>query len=279
MTDFYRASLLEKEAYILKEKYIKNCKRCGGRGRILTDKYSLENFSFVTFPCRCRRKYIYVLDMLIAGLTEAEALEVLSKDIIDLKVVEVDLATNELIKNKYLYRDYLWPYTHNLDEVCKNGYSFMFIGTNGTGKTFASNYVIHWFLRKCKSAHFIKMRKLMKLVNKSIAGSGQEKINAERMLYEILRVDLLVLDELGRETGNREHISGEIDEILKDRDMSKLSTIVISNRDIDDIESLYEGGKSAIVSAFMRNYKALIFDPDNDFRKANRLENKEWFKK
>ena len=157
----------------------------------------------------------------------------------------------------------------------RKGYSYLFVGVNSTGKTFAALKVLHHFLKMGKSGHYMKFRKLMKIINRAIAGNKTERTHADKFMAEILKVDLLVIDELGRETDNREHIASEVDEILKDRDMACIPTIVITNRDFEDIEDLYEGGNSAIVSAFMRSYKLLIFDPKNDFRKA--LREKKWF--
>jgi len=275
MSDFFRASLLENEAAQLKLRYIKSCKRCNGKGRIATQYYDKKTLSFKTFPCFCRRRYINVLDMMIAGVEEQTALEVLYRKVYECSVIEIDIADGKEYDSTKLYHDHLLKYKNNLKKAVKRGYSYIFIGANGTGKTFAALRMLHLFLRMGYSGHFIKFRQLMKLINKTIVGSKNERIEAEKTFNEIRKVHLLIIDELGREGGSKEHVSNEIDELLKDRDMGRLPTVVITNRDFEDIEDLYEGSKSNIKSAFMRNYKLLLFDPDNDFRKKHRRE--KWF--
>lgn len=276
MSDFFRAALLENEISQLRIKYVKRCDRCNGKGRIYTKEYDSETLTFKSYPCACYRKYIYLLDLIIAGVKEQKAESIISQRAKECFVREVDLANGKkLIKSK-LYRDHLFKYVAHIDEVLKQGYSYVFIGVNSTGKTFAALKLLHYFLKMGKSGHYIKFRKLMKLINRTLSGLGSERSQADRLLNEILKVDLFVIDELGRETGNREHIASEIDEILKDRDMAQLPTIVITNRDFEEVEDLYEGGNSAIISAFMRSYKLFIFDPRNDFRKKERK--KIWFK-
>lgn len=275
MSDFFRASLLEQEALNLRVRTIKSCERCGGKGRLATKEYDKEVLAYKTFPCRCTRKYIYLLDLMIAGVEELQSIEVISKTAEECRVVEIDLGSGREAERTLLYKDHLGKYVRNMDRVLKKGYSYLFVGINSTGKTFAALKVLHHFLKMGKSGHYIKFRKLMKLINRAIAGNKSERQIADKLLAEILKVDFLVIDELGRETGNREHIASEVDEILKDRDMARSPTFVITNRDFEDVEDLYEGGNSAIVSAFMRSYRLLIFDPDNDFRKASREE--KWF--
>jgi DNA replication protein DnaC len=276
MSDFLRASLLEQEIIQLRMKYVKMCKRCNGKGRIYTSYYDPESLSFKSYPCVCYRKYIYIFDLLIAGVKEHKAVSIISQKAKECFVREVDLSDGRKLEKSKLYQDHLFKYAANIEKVLECGYSYVFIGVNSTGKTFAALKLLHHFLKMGKSGHYIKFRKLMKIINRTLSGHGQERTLADRLLDEILKVDLLVIDELGRETGNREHIASEVDEILKDRDMANLPTIVITNREFENIEDLYEGGNSAIISAFMRNYKLFIFDPRNDFRKQERKQI--WFK-
>lgn len=275
MHDTFRASLLENEAVKLKVKYIKGCKRCNGKGRILTHYYDKDTLSFKTFPCFCRRRYINVLDMMIAGVEEQTALEILYRKAKECNVIETNIANGKEYNVTKLYNDHLRKYKNNLKKAIKKGYSFIFIGANGTGKTFAALKLLHLFLRMNYSGHFIKFRQLMKLINKTIVGIKKEKEDAEKIFNEIRKVHLLVIDEVGREGGSKEHAANEIDELLRYRDMARLPTVIITNRDFDDIEDLYEGNKSSIKAVFIRNYKLFLFDPDNDFRKINREE--KWF--
>ena len=165
MSDFYRASLLEREALQLKKRYVKSCTRCGGKGRIATKEYNKETLSYETFPCRCTRKYIYLLDLLIAGVKEQQALEIISKAANECWVTEIDLSNGKKKDSTKLYSNHLNKYVANLNRVLIEGYSYLFVGVNSTGKSFAALKVLHHFLKMGKSGHYIKFRKLMKIIN------------------------------------------------------------------------------------------------------------------
>jgi DNA replication protein DnaC len=105
-----------------------------------------------------------------------------------------------------------------------------------------------------------------------LTSKGDERIEADKLLQQIKDVDLLVLDELARETGGKEHIANEIETLLKERDMFNKPTIVISNADYKELVERYTSEFSLFSSAFLESYRALLFKPI-DFRRERR---KEW---
>ena len=103
----------------------------------------------------------------------------------------------------------------------------------------------------------------MKLINSVISSNGKQKSEKEALLNMIADVDLLVIDELGKETGKQEHIAGEIEQLLKDRDSGRRPTIVITNSDWDKLPEIYS---VHAMTAFIRNYRVIIFDPTTNMR-------------
>jgi len=269
--DEQRTLAIEHMALDYRQKIVGRCKRCGGTGRTLTS-YDDDALSVETVDCRCMRLFKRYLEMMIAGVPLALIEDVTRQKLIERKVVEIDLATGDKMPPVDFIAEHVRPYVKKKHTVLSRGYSYLFIGTNSTGKTYAACKILDYYLRAGHTGHYIKFRALMKLINKSITEKGPERKKWEALCNEVRGVDLLIIDELGKETGSRDHIAGEIEEILKDRDAARMPVITISNIDYDDIVETYTRN---IVGAFMRNYRALIFDPKNDMRKNAR---EQWYK-
>jgi len=219
---------------------------------------------------------------MIAGIDEDILDEIFKTKIDETKVCEIDIESErvkDLRDNKFyfkknkaslLYQDHMNPYMNDPDTVIENGYSYLFTGYNSTGKTFAAIQALFSFLRKGYSGHFIVFRDLMKLINRSITTSGEERRNSELLLSEIFNVDLLVIDELGKETGSKQHIAGELESLLKERDRKNKPCIITSNDEYEEIVDKYTSLVSDFASVFMKSYRVFLFDARNDFRKKYR---------
>ena len=102
--------------------------------------------------------------------------------------------------------------------------------------------------------------------------NGSDRKDANSFFNAIKNVDLLVVDELGKETGGHSHIIGELETMLKERDMFKKPTILISNENYEELVSRYTTEASDFSSVFMKSYRILLFNPANDFRKITRVK-------
>lgn len=270
-----QAEKIEQQVLDIRAQTIECCERCGGTGRILLPHFDEESMQFLTFLCRCKRRYGYIVKMMMAGVPASMAQDILDNPLYNRKVVELDIKNRQsgtdinTSKPRDFVTRYVDPYIENDKRVMEKGFSYLFIGVNSVGKTYSSIYILHNYLKRGYNCYYIKFRELMRVINRAL--NSKTAIENEYFLDDIKDKDLLVIDELGKETGSRDHISGEIEELLKNRDMARKPTIVISNEEFADIEALYS---SHIIGAFMRNYKALIFNPV-DFRAKDRAE--EWF--
>lgn len=267
--DEARAEAIEEDALKLRKRIIGECERCSGTGRLVTDVLDPESMQLKTYPCGCKRQYTKILNLMIAGVQAAMIQEVIHQPLYEKMVVERDMDGGGYSKSFGVGKKYIIPYVGNIERVLEKGYSFLFLGANSTGKTFTAIKILRYFLKAGYTGHYIKFRDLMRLVNKALTERGRKNNYNERLLREIKAVNFLIIDELGKETGSRDHIAGEIEEILKNRDMGRMPTIVISNDEYEEIENNYTVN---IVGAFMRNYKVFIFDPRKDFRKVAREE-------
>ena len=273
MNDEVRTSLIYEQGAYLKKKIIGQCKRCDGSGT----RYVEVGGSYKSYPCICYREYVYKLDLLIAGVGENTATSILNTYLQDTRVVEVDITVKRepgqdfpRERRGYVYKDNLNRYMRRTEYVVTNGFSYLFTGHNGTGKTFAALQVLHNYLRKGYSGHYILFRELMRHVNKWLTGDKDARKEAEKLVREIFDVDLLVIDELGKEGGGREHVSSELDSMLKERDQRSKPTILITNHQCEELIDRYTSQTSDFTSVLMKSYRVLHFNPRKDFRKVTR---------
>lgn len=269
--DAVRAALVEARAYDVKKRIVEACPRCRGTGIRLSDGYDRQRLLVPSSECVCSQRFRRYFELMIAGLHDQLIDELMSEKLEEREVVEFDIGTRDKLPPTQLLATHLQPYVKHHKQVMRRGYSYLFIGVNSLGKTFCALKILYSYLGLGYSGHYIKFRALMKLINRTITEKGEERRQAEALLSEIKAVDILVIDELGKETGSREHIAGEVEELLKDRDMARQPVVAISNYDYEELEQLYT---SNIVGAFMRNYRALIFNPSRDMRK---LARKPWY--
>lgn len=274
MSDDVRTSLVYDRANFLKEKLVVRCKRCDGTGT----KYKLIKGKLKSYPCNCYRRFSDSVELMIAGVDENALNKIISTKAEEIVVVELDITTDrdgkdsmfEQYDQTKLFKNHLDKYMENPQVVIENGYSYLFTGYNSTGKTFSALQALYAFLRKGFTGHYILFRNLMKLINRAITGKGKERTEAESLLREIFSVDLLVIDELGKEGGGRTHTSNELESLLKERDQHNLPCILISNHTCEELIDMYTSEASDFTSVFMNSYRVFLFSAKIDFRKKHR---------
>lgn len=272
MNESAREKSIHKQAEKLRLELVTKCKRCGGSGRRQTPFLNKETLSFRTYPCSCFRKFKIYYNMLVSGYDIGFLDKLLTTPVQEVKVCEIDIsnAKSNVMKGTFLFKDHLNKYVKDVSHVIEKGYSYLFTGANSTGKTFSASWVARKFLTYGKTVHYLHFRELMKWANRSITSKGDERIFSERYFEEIKTVDLLIVDELGKETGNMQHISGEFENIIKERDMFNKPCILITNEEYDNLIARYSSNKSDFSSAFTTSYRVFMFDPRNDLRRINR---------
>jgi len=272
--DDNRVILKYKKLAKLRQETINNCKFCLGSGYKVLDGSLREKYGPLRYPCQCQRRYRILFQLITAGVSKFSANELLYKKTKELRVVEIDLFTSDPIDKKPvgLYSKILDQYMRDRGRVMKGGYSLLFLGTNGTGKTFSSQKVILAFLSFGFSAHYITLKQYMFLYNEMITSKTEEKQFYKALIEEIKECDLVVIDELMKEDGSVKHVVTVLEEIIKRREADGLPTILISNA--NSPEGLKETYGIHVMSGLYRRYRAFYFDTKRDMRKESRIE---WF--
>lgn len=113
----------------------------------------------------------------------------------------------------------------NVESLIANGLGVAAFGANGSGKTTLCTYILKAALRAGFSAYFFIMESLLSLVK-----AGFDEVELRERLRRIRDVDVLLLDDLGREyTARTGFVEAQVDELFRYRDSMSLTTLFTTN--------------------------------------------------
>ena len=169
----------------------------------------------------------------------------------------------------------LHPIVRNLSQWRSNAYNLMLYGPNGSGKTHAALYIMAQYISAGYETYYSTFKELYFLHNAATLNAQDNEEKAE-LYSQILDVDLLVIDELGKETLT-EPVLSFLETIMKERFYNKKQTILITNL-VVATES--DGRKKDFLTRYgnscwdivRQGYQVYMFSKHNDFRAKGRIE-------
>jgi len=240
-----------------------NCKICSGLGYRDLGIIALPDLVPATEDCQCISLFRDVVRSQLSGIP-IKFRDIIKEDIIEKKCREYNFIDESKNPIKKLFKNFLFKYIDGFDNAKKYGYSFMFFGPNGCGKTFSAIYILKNIPHKYY-CYYIAFRELLELGN--FASFGKLKEDRDKYYY-ICSVDLLCIDEVGKESSITSNVLFGFERLLKCRLERNLPTIIISNKTVVDFFDSY----SEITSLFEETYKVILFDPRVNMRKTLRLK-------
>lgn len=188
------------------------------------------------------------------------------------KVREFDPVSGKLSKPFDCYSDLMWAYIEGIDKkVLQNGYSFLFYGFNGSGKTHTSIHLLMKALDRGLTGYFIFFKDLINLYNKS---EFKREEDASRLYSHVMNCDFLVVDELGKESSITDNLLGSFEQIVKHRCNILKPTVYTTNIDFPNEEGGFlERYKTSVYNSMLQHYRILQFSKAGNFRVKKR---KEW---
>lgn len=238
-----------------REDIIKKHKKCGGTGYI--EKLAVdESSSFakkIVEPCKCRKKFEIISKFIISNVPYG----LLINQQIYGKLVQ-DSISGETFE---LRKGILSPYTKHIRNALANPYGFLFLGKNGTGKTFVGLKILYYAIINGFSAFNLEMTDFLRMSRKVF----DNDFATENLLREISSVDILMIDEIGNESKRSPYVVSEFKSLFKKRASFKKPTILISNYSYEGFKKAY--GKS--VDSMIRSHcRILDFSNSADVRKT-----------
>lgn len=121
-------------------------------------------------------------------------------------------------------------YCEKLKEAFEYGQGIIFCGKHGTGKTALSTFVMKSALEQGFTVKFVSVAKIIDMIMKSF----DDRVYRDNMLTMIERIELLVLDDLGKEyLGAKKQLNPLVqltfDAMLRERVNHRLITIASTN--------------------------------------------------
>lgn len=154
------------------------------------------------------------------------------------------VTSDDIYHNKVVYERVIEKYQNNLAEAITNGAGIFLHGPNGCGKSmFLSMLVMHCIRETSLSCYYTTSMQLDTELKRNFSSSQEATQRSER-LNELVRSDIFVLDELGKER----HKSGDswtrtqIELILRRRFDETLPVFIATNKSLDDIRKPVEDG-------------------------------------
>lgn len=184
------------------------------------------------------------------------------------KNFEVTAAEEKLIKEKALksVKHYKAKFKHEADEY----FTTMLTGATGVGKSHLAMAILRNLNETLDvECVFVNVRRMLMMIKKSW---NDPKYPYDQMYFIDLlsRVDFLVLDDLGNETGSDSEAKQWVKDILTEALEARQTkgTIVTSNYTRDQLTKMYSEDRAvnALISRLLKNTAPIVFKETNDKR-------------
>lgn len=246
-------SLVEQEAMALQDRIVNRCLKCSGT-RAAVDPKTLR----VTGECPCGARFMYALRLLTGNIPRSRWKD---GDVDEKTVLEVlDFEGGKKDdKGSRLHAAFVDPYCANPAKVMRHGYSFVLLGEHDTGKTFTLFHILRKFARAGWQPYYTTLRQLLVHLNQIYSDQ-----RSQTLVDAVRNVDILAIDELGKESRVSPHLLGELEDLFKHRATLCLPTVQASNKGVEEFVRSY--GEN-ITSALIETYRVLLFPRTVSFRR------------
>lgn len=221
-------------------------------------------------------KFVRYYDYVKSNIPYRYIKVVLEQEVYRKRVREFDLAEKDF-REPTTWDEVSCPFLENIDKACQNGLSFLLYGYNESGKTIEATRLLITAIARGLSGYYLNFKKFLNIYNNA---EFQSEADAQALLSYLKFCDLLVLDELGKESNASDNTIGAIEEIIKERNSNEVSTILVTNLPVHkqnsrstDEQSGFKGRYgNSVYNALLRNFRAFEFSPDGEFRQKSRID-------
>ena len=166
-------------------------------------------------------------------------LECAKQDVIDMAVAEasvplrylhktLDTFVQDTLEQKIAFSA-IGEFSDNLDKSLDDGRCLIMIGGVGTGKTHLACGLIRKVIESGRSAKFTTVQKLIREVRSSWGTKNEQSV-----IDALAKLDLLVIDEVGVQSGSDNELNILFD-VINSRYEDVRSTVIVTNCNIDGI--------------------------------------------
>lgn len=170
------------------------------------------------------------------------------------------VSSDQVNHNGAAFKQYVLGYTKHMSLAVSRGYSQIYMGDNGAGKTMFINFILTQAIRRGRSVYYTTLAQL----DADIKRGFRDKAADDR-LVDMLDADIVAIDELGKE-----HYKGDswlltqLEQLLKRRYDDCAPVLLASNLSYEHIVAMY--GPS--IESMLEGRYAKIMLEAGDFRRS-----------
>lgn len=219
----------------------------------------------------CEPQYRHWKEAIKSNLPLAKVEYLEKARLADIQVGEYSHESGKVGQVRVLGKDIVEPYINNFQTAREKGLSFLFVGKNNGGKTTAAVQIALALSKKRYLTYYCTFPQLH-----SLHGESFREPEKHDLMEAIRAVDLLIVDELGKEHTHSESTRYLADTFLKSREENLLPTIIITNKPIQDLRpdenrKTFGDYGTSFWAMLGERYRIIVFK-DSDLRRTYKTE-------
>lgn len=179
----------------------------------------------------------------------------------------------ESFSQSFDFYDKYGDYPKYFERAMKENWSMLFFGANESGKTFTSLYFLAQVVEAGYSGYYIPFQEFLFCHNRANFKSREE---SERLLEHLYSCDLLVVDEVGKESSTTDNVKSAFERLIKRREQLSYPTIFCGNvrfkKKKQEQTTFQQKYKYSVFNALMRHYRFFQFSKNNELRQRTRRD-------
>ena len=161
-------------------------------------------------------------------------------------------------------------YAEKWEDFSREGIGLLLFGNVGTGKSYAAGCIANALIERMITVLYISMSDVVNRMH-DISISGNFGADRNTYLQQLMRPDLLILDDLGAER-NTSYGKERVFDVVNRRLLSRKPMIITTNIALSVMQKATELDDRRIYDRILEVCVPILFDGEN-FRKGNAAEN------
>jgi len=173
-----------------------------------------------------------------------------------------NVAAADVSYNREAFDEVVCQYRRRMKTALRRGYSLLFVGDNGVGKTMFVSYLLTQALKRGFTAYYTTLSQLDIDIKR-----GFRDREADDRLRVMLESDFIAIDEVGKESFKADgFLSSRLEHLMKQRYDDEEPVLMGSNVAHDDLIKMYG---STVESMIDGKYQVIGLEP-GDCRRAQK---------
>lgn len=177
-----------------------------------------------------------------------------------------NVSSVQVTYNESVFRSVVVRYRKRLKRALRDGYSLLFVGDNGVGKTMFISYLLTQAIKRGFTAYYTTLTMLDADIKR-----GFRDREADLRLQALLDSDFIAIDEVGKESYKRDgYTSSQFESLLKRRYDDGEPVLLGSNAAHDDLCKMYGATVESMIDG---RYQVVSLEP-GDCRRMHKRQMK-----